>query len=222
MDLDTKLKNIKIQKASRVISFLLALIFIVVGMLNGIEVVKSVYLFGFGDCLSNDLTVYDTNGFENDFRTDVNSVLAWSNRNYMQKQIEKKKTEFVDGMLAKYLESKSFYDANSQALSKSYNDEYNDEYYDEDDDSYVDYDDASSLYNIQHEYDEFGNDVFYFQKDYSEELSTGRCLWFTCSVPFSYSGEQAQKYLEKKFDNEVTKNLGPYFTQTEVSDALQF
>ena len=49
MDLDTKLKNIKIQKTSRVISFLLALIFVVVGMLNGIEVVKSAYLFGFGD-----------------------------------------------------------------------------------------------------------------------------------------------------------------------------
>ncbi len=222
MDLDTKLKNIKIQKASRVISFLLALIFIVVGMLNGIEVVKSAYLFGFGDCLNNDLTVYDMNGFENDFRTDVNSVLAWSNRNYMQKQVEKKKTEFVDGMLAKYLESKSFYDANSQALQKSYNDEYNDEYYDEDDESDVDYDDASSLYNIQHEYDEFGNDVFYFQKDYSEELSTGRYLWFTCNVPLSDSSEQAQKYLEKKFDNEVTKDFGPYFTQSEVSDALQF
>lgn len=218
MDLDTKLKNIKIQKTSRVISFLLALIFVVVGMLNGIEVVKSAYLFGFGDCLSNDLTVYDMNGFENDFRTDVNSVLAWSNRNYMQKQVEKKKTEFIDGMLAKYLESKSFYDANSQALSKSYNDEY----YDEDDDSYLDYDDASSLYNIQHEYDEFGNDVFYFEKQYSGELSAGRYLWFTCSVPFSYSSEQAQKHLEKKFDNEVTKKLGPYLTQTEVSDALQF
>ena len=106
MDLDTKLKNIKIQKTSRVISFLLALIFIVVGMLNGIEVVKSAYLFGFGDYLNNDLTVYDTNGFENDFKTDVISVLAWSNRNYMQKQVEKKKTEFVDGMLAKYLEKK--------------------------------------------------------------------------------------------------------------------
>lgn len=221
MDLDTKLKNIKIQKTSRVISFLLALIFVVVGMLNGIEVVKSAYLFGFGDCLSNDLTVYDTNGFENDFRTDVTSVLAWSNRNYMQKQVEKKKTEFIDGMLAKYLESKSFYDANSQALQKSYNDEYN-EYYDEDDDGDVDYDDASSLYNIQHEYDEFGRDVFYFEKGYSEELSTGMCLWFTCSVPLSCSSEQAQKYLEKKFDNEVTKELGPYFTQTEVSDALQF
>lgn len=218
MDLDTKLKNIKIQKTSRVISFLLALAFIVVGMLNGIEVVKSAYLFGFGDYLNNDLTVYDTNGFEHDFRTDVNSVLAWSNRNYMQKQVEKKKTEFIDGMLAKYLESKSFYDANSQALSKSYNDEY----YDEDDESDVDYDDASSLYNIQHEYDEFGNDVFYFEKQYSGELSAGRYLWFTCSVPFSYSGEQAQKYLEKKFDNEVTKKLGPYLTQTEVSDALQF
>ena len=138
MDLDTKLKNIKIQKASRVISFLLALVFIVVGMLNGIEVVKSAYLFGFGDCLSNDLTVYDMNGFENDFRTDVTSVLAWSNRNYMQKQVEKKKTEFIDGMLSKYLESKSFYDANSQALQKSYNDEYNDKYYDEDDESDVD------------------------------------------------------------------------------------
>ena len=100
-------------------------------------------------------------------------------------------------MLAKYLESKSFYDANSQALQKSYNDEYNDEYYDEDDESDVDYDDASSLYNIQHEYDEFGNDVFYFQKDYSEELSTGMYLWFTCTVPLSYSNEQAQKYLEK-------------------------
>ena len=222
MDLDTKLKNIKIQKASRVISFLLALIFVVVGMLNGIEVVKSAYLFGFGDCLSNDLTVYDTNGFENDFRTDVTSVLAWSNRNYMQKQVEKKKTEFVDGMLAKYLESKSFYDANSQALQKSYNDEYNDEYYDEDDESDVDYDDASSLYNIQHETDEFGSDVFYFEKQYSGELSAGRYLWFTCSVPFSYSNEQVLKYLEKKFDNEVTKELGPYFTQTEVSDALQF
>lgn len=221
MDLDTKLKNIKIQKASRVISFFLALIFIVVGMLNGIEVVKSAYLFGFGDCLSNDLTVYDTNGFENDFRTDVTSVLAWSNRNYMQKQVEKKKTEFIDGMLSKYLESKSFYDANSQALLKSYNDEYTD-YDGYDDDDGVDYDDASSLYNIQHEYDEFGSDVFYFEKQYSGELSTGRCLWFTCSVPFSYSGEQAQKYLEKKFDNEVTKELGPYFTQTEVSDALQF
>lgn len=221
MDLDTKLKNIKIQKASRVISFLLALIFIVVGMLNGIEVVKSAYMFGFDDCLSNDLTVYDTNGFENDFKTDVNSVLAWSNRNYMQKQVEKKKTEFIDGMLSKYLESKSFYDANSQALLKSYNDEYTD-YDGYDDDDGVDYDDASSLYNIQHEYDEFGSDVFYFEKQYSGELSTGRCLWFTCSVPFSYSGEQAQKYLEKKFDNEVTKELGPYFTQTEVSDALQF
>lgn len=221
MDLDTKLKNIKIQKTSRVISFLLALIFIVVGMLNGIEVVKSAYLFGFGDCLSNDLTVYDTNGFEHDFRTDVTSVLAWSNRNYMQKQVEKKKTEFIDGMLSKYLESKSFYDANSQALLKSYNDEYTD-YDGYDDDDGVDYDDASSLYNIQHEYDEFGSDVFYFEKQYSGELSTGRCLWFTCSVPFSYSGEQAQKYLEKKFDNEVTKELGPYFTQTEVSDALQF
>lgn len=221
MDLDTKLKNIKIQKASRVISFLLALIFIVVGMLNGIEVVKSAYLFGFGDCLSNDLTVYDMNGFENDFRTDVNSVLAWSNRNYMQKQVEKKKTEFVDGMLAKYLESKSFYDANSQALLKSYNDEYTD-YDGYDDDDGVDYDDASSLYNIQHEYDEFGNDVFYFQKDYSEEISAGRYFWFTCTVPLSHSGEQAQKYLEKKFDNEATKNLGPYLTQTEVSDALQF
>lgn len=221
MDLDTKLKNIKIQKTSRVISFLLALIFVVVGMLNGIEVFKSAYLFGFGDCLSNDLTVYDMNGFENDFRTDVNSVLAWSNRNYMQKQVEKKKTKFIDGMLSKYLESKSFYDANSQALLKSYNDEYTD-YDGYDDDDGVDYDDASSLYNIQHEYDEFGSDVFYFEKQYSGELSTGRCLWFTCSVPFSYSGEQAQKYLEKKFDNEVTKELGPYFTQTEVSDALQF
>lgn len=222
MDLDTKLKNIKIQKSSRVISFLLALVFIVVGMLNGIEVVKSAYMFGIDDCLSNDLTVYDMNGFENDFRTDVNSVLAWSNRNYMQKQVEKKKTEFIDGMLAKYLESKSFYDTNSQALQKSYNDEYNDEYYDEDDESDVDYDDASSLYNIQHEYDEFGNDVFYFQKDYSGELSAGNYLWFTCSVPLSDSSEQAQKYLEKKFDNEVTKDLGPYFTQSEVSDALQF
>ena len=222
MDLDTKLKNIKIQKTSRVISFLLALVFIVVGMLNGIEVVKSAYIFGIDDCLSNDLTVYDTNGFENDFRTDVNSVLAWSNRNYMQKRIEKKKTEFVDGMLAKYLESKSFYDENSQALLKSYNDEYTDyDGYDDDDDG-VDYDDASSLYNIQHEYDEFGNDVFYFQKDYSEEISAGRYFWFTCTVPLSHSGEQAQKYLEKKFDNEVTKNLGPYLTQTEVSDALQF
>ncbi len=221
MDLDTKLKNIKTQKASRVISFLLALIFIVVGMLNGIEVVKSAYLFGFGDCLSNDLTVYDMNGFENDFRTDVTSVLAWSNRNYMQKQVEKKKTEFVDGMLSKYLESKSFYDENSQALLKSYNDEYTD-YDGYDDDDGVDYDDASSLYNIQHEYDEFGNDVFYFQKDYSEEISAGRFFWFTCTVPLSHSGEQAQKYLEKKFDNEVTKNLGPYLTQTEVSDALQF
>lgn len=221
MDLDTKLKNIKIQKASRVISFLLALVFVVVGMLNGIEVVKSAYLFGFDDCLNNDLTVYDTNGFENDFRTDVNSVLAWSNRNYMQKQIEKKKTEFIDGMLAKYLESKSFYDANSQALLKSYNDEYTD-YDGYDDDDGVDYDDASSLYNIQHEYDEFGSDVFYFEKQYSGELSAGRYLWFTCSVPFSYSGEQAQKYLEKKFDNEVTKELGAYLNQTEVSDALQF
>lgn len=221
MDLDTKLKNIKIQKTSRVISFLLALIFIVVGMLNGIEVVKSAYIFGIDDCLRNDLTVYDMNGFENDFRTDVNSVLAWSNRNYMQKQVEKKKTEFVDGMLAKYLESKSFYDENSQALQKSYNDEYTD-YDGYDDDDGVDYDDASSLYNIQHEYDEFGNDVFYFQKDYSEEISAGRYFWFTCTVPLSHSGEQAQKYLEKKFDNEVTKNLGPYFTQTEVSDALQF
>ncbi|WP_290904018.1 HAMP domain-containing sensor histidine kinase [Eubacterium sp.] len=215
------MKNIKTQKASRVISFLLALIFIVVGMLNGIEVVKSAYLFGFGDCLSNDLTVYDMNGFENDFRTDVTSVLAWSNRNYMQKQVEKKKTEFVDGMLSKYLESKSFYDENSQALLKSYNDEYTD-YDGYDDDDGVDYDDASSLYNIQHEYDEFGNDVFYFQKDYSEEISAGRFFWFTCTVPLSHSGEQAQKYLEKKFDNEVTKNLGPYLTQTEVSDALQF
>lgn len=221
MDLDTKLKNVKIQKASRVISFLLALIFVVVGMLNGIEVVKSAYLFGFGDCLSNDLTVYDTNGFENDFRTDVNSVLAWSNRNYMQKHVEKKKTEFVDGMLSKYLESKSFYDANSQALLKSYNDEYTD-YDGYDDDDGVDYDDASSLYNIQHEYDDFGNDVFYFEKQYSGELSAGRYLWFTCSVPFSYSNKQVLKYLEKKFDNEVTKELGPYFTQTEVSDALQF
>ena len=221
MDLDTKLKNIKIQKTSRVISFLLALIFVVVGMLNGIEVVKSAYIFGIDDCLSNDLTVYDTNGFENDFRTDVNSVLAWSNRNYMQKQVEKKKTEFVDGMLAKYLESKSFYDANSQALQKSYNDEYTD-YDGYDDDDGVDYDDASSLYHIQHEYDEFGNDVFYFQKDYSGELSAGRYLWFTCTVPLSYSNEQALKYLEKKFNNEVTKELGPYFTQTEVSDALQF
>lgn len=99
-------------------------------------------------------------------------------------------------MLAKYLESKSFYDANSQALLKSYNDEYTD-YDGYDDDDGVDYDDASSLYNIQHEYDEFGRDVFYFQKDYSEELSTGRCLWFTCSVPLSYSSEQALKYLEK-------------------------
>lgn len=219
--MDTKLKNIKIQKTSRVISFLLALIFVVVGMLNGIEVVKSAYIFGIDDCLSNDLTVYDTNGFENDFRTDVNSVLAWSNRNYMQKQVEKKKTEFVDGMLAKYLESKSFYDANSQALQKSYNDEYTD-YDGYDDDDGVDYDDASSLYHIQHEYDEFGNDVFYFQKDYSGELSAGRYLWFTCTVPLSYSNEQALKYLEKKFNNEVTKELGPYFTQTEVSDALQF
>lgn len=221
MDLDTKLKNIKIQKTSRVVSFLLALIFIVVGMLNGIEVVKSAYIFGIDDCLSNDLTVYDTNGFENDFRTDVNSVLAWSNRNYMQKRIEKKKTEFVDGMLAKYLESKSFYDENSQALLKSYNDEYTD-YDGYDDDDGVDYDDASSLYHIQHEYDDFGNDVFYFQKDYSGELSAGRYLWFTCTVPLSYSNEQALKYLEKKFNNEVTKELGPYFTQTEVSDALQF
>lgn len=221
MDLDTKLKNIKIQKASRVISFLLALIFIVVGMLNGIEVVKSAYIFGIDDCLRNDLTVYDTNGFENDFRTDVTSVLAWSNRNYMQKQVEKKKTEFIDGMLSKYLESKSFYDANSQALLKSYNDEYTD-YDGYDDDDGVDYDDASSLYNIQHEYDEFGSDVFYFEKQYSGELSAGRYLWFTCTVPLSYSSEQALKYLEKKFDNEVTKELGPYFTQTEVSDALQF
>lgn len=221
MDLDTKLKNTKIQTASRVISFLLALVFVVVGMLNGIEVVKSAYIFGIDDCLSNDLTVYDTNGFENDFRTDVNSVLAWSNRNYMQKQVEKRKTEFVDGMLAKYLESKSFYDANSQALLKSYNDEYTD-YDGYDDDDGVDYDDASSLYHIQHEYDDFGNDVFYFQKDYSGELSAGRYLWFTCTVPLSYSNEQALKYLEKKFNNEVTKELGPYFTQSEVSDALQF
>lgn len=224
MDLDTKLKNTKIQKASRVISFLLALIFIVVGMLNGIEVVKSAYLFDIADCLRNDLTVYDTKGFENDFRTDVNSVLAWSNRNYMQKQIEKKKTKFVDGMLAEYLESKSFYDENSQALLKSYNDYYDDEYYDDDDDydDVVDYDDASSLYNIQHKYDEFGKDVFYFQKDYSGELSAGRYLWFTCTVPLSYSNEQALKYLEKKFDKEVTNNFGPYLTQTEVPDALQF
>lgn len=219
--MDTKLKNTKIQTASRVISFLLALVFVVVGMLNGIEVVKSAYIFGIDDCLSNDLTVYDTNGFENDFRTDVNSVLAWSNRNYMQKQVEKRKTEFVDGMLAKYLESKSFYDANSQALLKSYNDEYTD-YDGYDDDDGVDYDDASSLYHIQHEYDDFGNDVFYFQKDYSGELSAGRYLWFTCTVPLSYSNEQALKYLEKKFNNEVTKELGPYFTQSEVSDALQF
>lgn len=99
-------------------------------------------------------------------------------------------------MLAKYLESKSFYDENSQALLKSYNDEYTD-YDGYDDDDGVDYDDASSLYNIQHEYDEFGNDVFYFQKDYSEEISAGRYFWFTCTVPLSHSGEQAQKYLEK-------------------------
>lgn len=108
MDLDTKLKNIKIQKASRVISFLLALIFVVVGMLNGIEVVKSAYLFGFGDCLSNDLTVYDTNGFENDFRTDVTSVLAWSNRNYMQKQVEKRKQNSLTVCLQNTLNQKVF------------------------------------------------------------------------------------------------------------------
>ncbi len=221
MDLDTKLKSIKTQKFARIISFLLALVFVVVGMLNGIEVVKSAYLFGFGDCLSNDLTVYDANGFENDFRTDVNSVLAWSNRNYMQKQTEKNKTKFVDGMLSKYLETKSYYDANSQELLKSYNDYYNGDY-DDGDDGDIDYNEASFLYNIQHKYDEFGKDVFYFQKDYEGKLSTGVYLWFNCSVPLSYSGEQAQKYLEKKFDNEVTEQIGPYLSQTEVSDALQF
>ena len=220
MDLDTKLKSIKTQKFARIISFLLALVFVVVGMLNGIEVVKSAYLFGFGDCLSNDLTVYDTNGFENDFRTDVNSVLAWSNRNYMQKQTEKNKTKFVDGMLSKYLETKSYYDANSQSLTKSYNDYYNGDY--DGDDGDVDYNEASFLYNIQHKYNEFGKDVFYFQKDYEVKLSTGVYLWFNCSVPLSYSGEQAQNYLEKKFDNEVTEQIGPYLSQTEVSDALQF
>lgn len=220
MDLDTKLKNIKTQKVARIISFLLAIVFVTAGMLNGIQVIKSAYVLG-SNFLKSDATVYDTRGFASNFRVDVQNALAWSNREHMKAEIESKKTYFVNGMLSRYLEAKNYYDANSQSLVKSYNDIYNEDY-DSDYDGDVDYDDASSLYNIQHKYDEFGKDVFYFQKDYDEKLSNGSYLWFTCSVPLSYSSEKAQKYLEKKYDNAVTENLGPYLTQTEIPDALQF
>lgn len=220
MDLDTKLKNIKAQKFARIISFLLAIFFVTTGMLNGIQVIKSAYVIG-GNFLDSDVSVYETREFIKNFRSDVEDSLAWSNRNYIKTEIESKKTYFVNGMLSRYLEAKNYYDENSQALTKSYNNIYNG-YYDSDYDGDIDYDDASSLYNIQHEYDEFGKDVFYFQKDYEEKLSTGSYLWFSCSVPLSYSGEKAQEYLEKKYDNAVTENLGPYLTQTEIPNALQF
>ena len=220
MDLDTKLKSIKTQKIARIISFLLAIVFVTTGMLNGIQVIKSAYVLG-NNFLKNDVTVYDTRGFAKNFRSDVKNALAWSNHNYIKTEIESKKTYFVNGMLSRYLEAKNYYDENSQSLTKSYNDIYNGDY-DSDYDSDIDYDDASSLYNIQHKYDEFGKDVFYFEKEYDEKLSIGSYLWFTCSVPLSYSSEKAQKYLEKKYDNAVTENLGPYLTQTEIPDALQF
>lgn len=219
MDLGTKLKNTKTQRITRIISLLLSFVFVTVGLLNGVEAIKAYNVFG-SNFLKSEISEFETETFRDNFSKDVTNLIAWSNRDFKQKQIETAKARCIDGMLKNYITTKTYYDENAQDLAKSYKD-YNDDNYDGYDGD-VDYEDASSLYSIEHDYDEFGKDEFYYQGKFRYPFSNDYNLVVEFNIPLTYSEEKALTYIEKKFDNEVNSKFASYLKQPQIPSVLDF
>ena len=88
MDLDTKLKSSNSQKLVRALTVVIAIIAIVIGVFNGITIVRSASVLG-PAVLDKNATLYDCPDFQREIRNDVSNIIAWSNRDYNEKQIKK-------------------------------------------------------------------------------------------------------------------------------------
>ena len=119
MDLDTKLKSSNSQRLVRALTVVIAIIAIVIGVFNGITIVSSASVLG-PAVLDKNATLYDCPDFQREIRNDVSNIIAWSNRDYKEKQIKKAQQSCVDSVLAGYVYAKDFYDSNYQEINKYY------------------------------------------------------------------------------------------------------
>ena len=107
--MDTKLKSSNSQKLVRAFTVVIAIIAIVIGVFNGITIVSSASVMG-PSVLDKNATLYDCPDFQKEIRSDVSNIVAWSNRNYMEKQIKKAQQDCVDSVLGGYIYAKDYYD----------------------------------------------------------------------------------------------------------------
>lgn len=212
MDLDTKLKSSNSQKLVRAFTVVIAIIAIVIGVFNGITIVSSASVMG-PSVLDKNATLYDCPDFQKEIRSDVSNIVAWSNRNYMEKQIKKAQQACVDSVLVGYIYAKDYYDKNYQTIKKYYTYGENEQY--------TDVIDKLDSLHIHDRYNEYGVQEIYYSANYSN-FSDGRYFYCDFELPLSYSHEDAQNEIEKKFYNIAREQNYEYYQEPNVPEILSF
>lgn len=214
MDLDTKLKSSNSQRLVRALTVVIAIIAIVIGVFNGITIVSSASVLG-PAVLDKNATLYDCPDFQREIRNDVSNIIAWSNRDYNEKQIKKAQQSCVDSVLAGYVYAKDFYDSNYQEINKYYT-------YGEDYGPYNYVIDRMEALHINDRYNEYGVHEFYYSYDFSYNFPDGRYFYFSFELPLSYSKEEAQTEIEKKFYNLAKERSYEYYQEPNVPEIVSF
>lgn len=213
MDLDTKLKSSNSQKLVRAFTVVIAIIAIVIGVFNGITIVSSASVMG-PSVLDKNATLYDCPDFQKEIRRDVSNIIAWSNRNYKEKQIKKAQQACVDSVLGGYIYAKDYYDKNHQTINKYY-------IYGENE-QYIDVIDKLDSLHINDRYNEYGMHEFYYSANYSNDFPDGRYFYCDFEIPLSCSQEDALNEIEKKFYNIAREQNYEYYQEPNVPEILSF
>lgn len=212
MDLDTKLKSSNSQRLVRAFTVVIAIVAIVIGVFNGITIVSSASVMG-PSVLDKNATLYDCPDFQKEIRSDVSNIIAWSNRNYMEKQIKKAQQDCVDSVLGGYIYAKDYYDKNYQTINKYYTYGENEQY--------IDVIDKLDSLHIHDRYNEYGVQEIYYSANYSD-FSDGRYFYCDFELPLSYSHEDALNEIEKKFYNIAREQNYEYYQEPNVPEILSF
>lgn len=213
MDLDTKLKSSNSQKLVRAFTVVIAIIAIVIGVFNGITIVSSASVLG-PSVLDKNATLYDCPDFQEEIRSDVSNIVAWSNRSYKEKQIKKAQQTCVDYVLGGYIYAKDYYDKNYQTINKYYTYGENEQY--------IDIFDKLDSLHIYDRYNEYGMHEFYYSANYSYDFPDGRHFYCDFELPLSYSQEDALNEIEKKFYNIAKEQNYEYYQEPNVPEILSF
>ncbi len=213
MDLDTKLKSSNSQKLVRAFTVVIAIIAIVIGVFNGMTIVSSASVLG-PSVLDKNASLYDCPDFQKEIRSDVSNIVAWSNRNYKEKQIKKAQQACVDYVLGGYIYAKDYYDKNYQTINKYYTDGENEQY--------IDVIDKLDSLHINDRYNEYGVHEFYYSANYSYDFPDGRYFYCDFELPLSYSQEDALNEIEKKFYNIAREQNYEYYQEPNVPEILSF